>query len=33
MEDLVREARKEYLAGKTSGPFTTAKDLMNHLSS
>jgi addiction module RelB/DinJ family antitoxin len=33
MEDLVTEARKEYLAGKTSGPFTTADDLMKHLTS
>lgn len=33
MEELVVEARKEYLAGKTSGPFATADDLMKHLTS
>jgi addiction module RelB/DinJ family antitoxin len=33
LEALVIEARKEYLAGKTSGPFTTADDLMEHLNS
>lgn len=33
LEELVTEARKEYLAGKTSGPFSTADDLMKHLTS
>lgn len=33
LEELVSEARKEYLAGKTSGPFTTANELMKHLTS
>lgn len=33
LEDLVKEARAEYEAGKTSGPFTNAKDLMKHLNS
>jgi addiction module RelB/DinJ family antitoxin len=33
LEALVVEARKEHLAGKTSGPFSTAEDLMKHLTS
>jgi len=33
LEDMVTEARAEYEAGKTSGPFTTADDLMKHLTS
>ena len=33
LEDLVKEARKEYEAGKTSGPFTDTKDLVKHLTS
>ncbi len=33
LEELVEEARTEYLGGKTSGPFTTTKDLMKHLTS
>ncbi len=33
LEELVIEARKEYLAGKTSGPFSTADELMKHLTS
>jgi len=33
LEELVIEARKEYLAGETSGPFSTADDLMKHLTS
>lgn len=33
LEELVAEARKEYLAGQTSGPFTTAGELMKHLAS
>lgn len=33
IEELVAEARAEYLAGKTSGPFTTVADLMKHLKS
>ena len=33
LEELVIEARKEFLAGETSGPFTTAVDLMKHLNS
>lgn len=33
LEALVIEARKEYLAGETSGPFNTADDLMKHLTS
>jgi addiction module RelB/DinJ family antitoxin len=33
LEELVIEARREYLAGETSGPFTTAEDLMKHLNS
>lgn len=31
--ELVAEARKEYVEGKTSGPFSTADDLMKHLTS
>jgi addiction module RelB/DinJ family antitoxin len=33
LEELVIEARKEYAAGKTSGPFSTVDDLMKHLTS
>ncbi len=33
LEELVAEARKEYLAGKTSGPFSIADELMKHLAS
>lgn len=33
LEELVVEARKEYLSGKTSGPFNTADELMKHLAS
>ena len=33
LEELVIEARREYLVGETSGPFTTAEDLMKHLNS
>ncbi len=33
LEELVVEARKEYLSGKTSGPFSTADDLLKHLTS
>ncbi len=33
LEEIVIEARKEYVAGKTSGPFSTADDLMKHLTS
>ena len=33
LEEIVTEARREYLAGKTSGPFTNADDLMKHLNS
>ena len=31
LEDLVREARTEYEAGNTSGPFDNVDDLMKHL--
>lgn len=31
LEELVVEARKEYKAGKTSGPFATAEALFKHL--
>ena len=31
LEGLVKEARKEYAAGKTSGPFNTIDELMGHL--
>jgi addiction module RelB/DinJ family antitoxin len=33
LEELVKEARAEYKAGKTSGPFSTADELMKHLNS
>lgn len=33
LEALVLEARDEHAKGKTSGPFTTASDLMKHLTS
>lgn len=33
LEELIAEARKEYKAGKTSGPFSSAEDLMKHLNS
>lgn len=33
LESLVEEARKEYEAKKTSGPFNNTKDLMKHLNS
>lgn len=33
LEELVAEARKEYLKGETSGPFSTADELMKHLTS
>ena len=33
LEDLVKEARKEYELGKTSGPYDNSKDLMKHLNS
>ncbi len=33
LEKLVFEARKEYLKGKTYGPFDNVKDLMKHLNS
>lgn len=33
LEELVKEARKEYKLGKTSGPFDSSKDLMKHLNS
>jgi addiction module RelB/DinJ family antitoxin len=31
LEDLVLEARKDFLEGKTSGPFDSADDLVKHL--
>ena len=31
LEDLVLEARKDFLEGKTSGPFDGADDLVKHL--
>ncbi len=31
LEEIVVEARKEYIAGKTSGPFSTVDELMKHL--
>lgn len=31
LEELVVEARKEYIDGKTSGPFSTVDELMKHL--
>ena len=33
VEEVILEARKEYLEGKTSGPFNKTKDLMKHLKS
>ena len=33
LEELIVEARREYLVAKTSGPFSTADDLMKHLTS
>lgn len=33
LEELVIEARREYLEGKTSGPFKNGKDLIKHLKS
>jgi len=33
LEELVKEARKEYALGKYSGPFDNIKDLMKHLNS
>jgi len=33
LEKIVKEARAEYEAGETSGPFNTAEDLMKHLNS
>jgi len=33
LEGLVQEARADYEAGRTSGPFENAEDLMKHLSS
>ena len=33
LEELVREARREYELGKTSGPYDKSKDLMKHLNS
>jgi hypothetical protein len=32
LNKLIVEARKEYIAGKTSGPFCAADKLMKHLS-
>ncbi len=31
LENLVLEARNEYVKGETSGPFSNAADLMKHL--
>lgn len=31
LEGLVKEAREDYAAGKTSGPFNTVDELMEHL--
>ena len=31
LEELVLEARKDYIEGKTSGPFNNADDLIKHL--
>jgi addiction module RelB/DinJ family antitoxin len=31
LEDVVKEARADYEAGKTSGPFDNVEDLMKHL--
>ncbi len=33
LEGLIKEARKDYAAGRTSGPFSNAEDLLKHLSS
>ena len=33
LEGLIKEARKEYREGKTSGPYDNSKDLMKHLNS
>jgi addiction module RelB/DinJ family antitoxin len=33
LERILEEAEAEHKAGKTSGPFTTAEDLMKHLTS
>ena len=33
LEELVKEARADYKAGKTSGPFSTVEELMKHLNS
>ena len=33
LENLVKEARAEHEAGKTSGPFDNVDDLMKHLNS
>ena len=33
LEELILEARKEYLKGKTSGPFDNTEDLIKHLKS
>jgi len=33
LEGLVTEVREDYAAGKTSGPFSNAEDLLKHLSS
>jgi addiction module RelB/DinJ family antitoxin len=31
--EIIEEARRDYLAGETSGPFSTVDDLMEHLNS
>lgn len=31
LEEIVVEARKDYLDGKTSGPFDNSEDLVKHL--
>ena len=33
LEALVKEARADYRAGETSGPFSASDDLMKHLNS
>jgi addiction module RelB/DinJ family antitoxin len=33
LENLVKEARKDFYGGRTSGPFRTAKDFVKHLNS
>ena len=33
LEALVKEARADYQAGKTSGPFSSSGDLIKHLDS